>query len=194
LNKERIREKTLVDLKRAKQSTFDNLPKTPDAPKPQKPEKSIVIQLTHATKEDELDVAISFQLLPSRMHFSNLLLDLHFDGCKVNSYRVAIPPSRLLSDELDFPIALDMTGIPKGEHVVKVELSEKWETGEVLAYASKYVVVQYSPVRKEDRYVKVPLVRKIDGAFRIVLPEEKELYDALDKGNRSEQFSKRDRY
>ena len=70
-----------------------------------------------------------------------------------------------------------MVGIEKGEHVVKVELSEKWETGEVLAYASKYVVVQYSPVRKEDRYVKVPLVRKIDGAFRIVLPEEKELYE-----------------
>jgi hypothetical protein len=194
LKKERIREKTLVDLKRAKQSTFDNLPKTVDAPKPPKPEKSIVIQLTHTTKEDELDLAISFRLLPSRMHFSNLLLDLHFDGNKVNTYRVAIPPSRLLSDELEFPIALDMTGIPKGEHVIKVELSEKWETGEVLAYASKYVVMQYMPVRREDRYVKVPLVRKIDGAFRIVLPEEKELYDALEKGNRQEQNARRDRY
>jgi hypothetical protein len=194
LKKERIREKTLVDLKRAKQSTFDNLPKTADAPKQAKPEKTIVIQLTHATKEDELDLAISFRLLPSRMHFSNLILDLSFDGCKVNTYRVAIPPSRLLSDELDFPIALDMTGIPKGEHIIKVELSEKWETGEVLAYASKYVVIQYSPVRKEDRYVKVPLVRKIDGAFRIVLPEEKELYDALEKSNREEHNAKRDRY
>jgi hypothetical protein len=65
---------------------------------------------------------------------------------------------------------------------------------EVLAYASKYVVVQYSPIRREDRYIKVPLVRKIDGAFRIVLPEEKELYDALEKGNREEANSKRDKY
>jgi hypothetical protein len=194
MKKERIREKTLVDLKRAKQATFDNLPKTADAPKQAKPDKSIVIQLSHAIKEDELDLAISFRLLPSRMHFSNLMLDLHFDGNKVNSYRVAIPPSRLLSDELEFPVALDMTGIPKGEHVVKVELAEKWETGEVLAYASKYVVVQYSPVRKEDCYVKVPLVRKIDGAFRIVLPEEKELYEALEKGHRDEVNSKRDKY
>lgn len=194
MKRERIREKTLVDLKRAKQSTFDNLPKTADAQKPAKPEKSIVIQLNYITKEDELELAISFRLLPSRMHFSNLMLDLSFDGCKVNSYRVAIPPSRLLSDELEFPIALDMTGIPKGEHVVKVELSEKWETGEILAYASKYVVVQYSPVRREDRYVKVPLVRKIDGAFRIVLPEEKELYEALEKGHRDELNSKRDKY
>ncbi|NLF88984.1 hypothetical protein GX563_09210 [Candidatus Bathyarchaeota archaeon] len=193
MKKERIREKTLADLKRAKQATFDNLPKTADAPKA-KPEKSIVIQLTHAAKEDELDLAISFRLLPSRMHFSNLQLDLHFDGDKVNTYRVAIPPSRLLSDELEFPIALDMTGISAGEHVIKVELSEKWMTGEVLAYASEYVVVQYSPVRKEDRYVKVPLVRKIDGAFRIVLPEEKELYDALEKGNREEANAKRDKY
>jgi hypothetical protein len=194
MKKERIREKTLVDLKRAKQSTFDNLPKTADAPKQAKPEKSIVIHLSHSTKEDELDLAISFRLLPSRMHFSNLMLDLHFDNNKVNTYRVAIPPSRLLSEELEFPIALDMTGIPKGEHVVKVELSEKWETGEVLTYASKYVVVQYSPIRKEDRYVKVPIVRKIDGAFKIVLPEEKELYLKFEKDHRDELNSKRDRY
>jgi hypothetical protein len=193
MKRERIREKTLADLKRAKQATFDNLPKTADAPKA-KTEKSIIIQLTHTTKEDELDLSISFRLLPTRMHFSNLQLDLHFDGNKVDSYRIAIPPSRLLSDELEFPIALDMTGICAGEHVVKVELSEKWETGEVLAYASKYVVVQYSPIRREDRYIKVPLVRKIDGAFRIVLPEEKELYDALEKGNREEANSKRDKY
>ena len=194
MNKERIREKTLVDLKRAKQATFDNLPKTTEKPNETKPQKSIIIQLNHTTKEDELDLAISFRLLPSRMHFSNLQLDLHFDGNKVNSYLIAIPPSRLLSDELEFPITLDMTGIPSGEHVVKVELAEKWTTGEILAQASKYVVVQYTPIRKEDRYVKVPLVRKIDGAFRIVMAEEKELYESLEKGHREDLNTKRDKY
>jgi hypothetical protein len=194
MKKERIREKTLVDIKRAKQATFDNLPKNTDNKKEPKPEKSIVIQLSHATKEDELDLTVGFHLLPSRLHFSNLSLDLYFDGAKVNSYLVAIPPSRLLSDDLVFPIALDMTGIQQGEHVIKVELSEKWETGEVLAQASKYVVVQYSPVRKEDRYVKLPIVRKIDGAFRIVLPEEKELYRQLEKEQQRALSAKRDRW
>ncbi|MGD6852277.1 MAG: hypothetical protein ACQCN6_09490 [Candidatus Bathyarchaeia archaeon] len=195
MKKERIREKTLVDIKRAKQATFDTLPKNTDSPKEPKPEKSIVIQLSYATKEDELDLTVGFRLMPSRMHFSNLLLDLYFDGDKVNSYLVAIPPSRLLSDDLVFPIDLDMTGIQQGEHVIKVELSEKWETtGEVLAQASKYVVVQYSPVRREDRYVKVPIVRKIDGAFRIVLPEEKELYRQIEKEQQRASSAKRDNW
>jgi hypothetical protein len=194
MKKERIREKTLVDINKSKQATFDNLPKNTDIAKESKPNKSIVIQLSYATKEDELDLSISFRLLPSRMHFSNLQLDLYFDSSKVNSYLIAIPPSRLLSDELEFPISLDMTGICQGEHVIKVELVEKWETGEILAHASKYVVMQFSPVRKEERYVKVPLVRKIDGAFRIVMADEKELYRELEKGNRQELNSKRDKW
>lgn len=194
MKKERIREKTLVDINRAKQATFDNLPKNADSPKEAKPNKSIVIQLSHATKEDDLNLAVGFRLLPSRMHFSNLLLELYFDGDKVNAYQVAIPPSRLLSDELEFPIALDMAGIRQGEHVIKVELSERWENGDILAQASKYVVVQYSPVRREDRYVKVPLVRKIDGAFRIILPEEKELYSQIEKEQQRQFNAKRDNW
>jgi hypothetical protein len=194
MKRERIREKTLVDINKAKQATFDNLPKNVDTAKEPKPNKSILIQLSYATKEDELDLSIGFRLLPSRMHFSNLQLDLHFDSNKVNSYHIAVPPSRLLSDELEFPLTLDMAGIRSGEHVIKAELSEKWETGEILAHASKYVVVQYKPVRKEDRYVKVPIVRKIDGAFRIVLPEEKELYRELEKGKQKELNAKRDKW
>jgi len=183
MKKERIREKTLVDINKSKQSTFDNLPKNTDTPKESKPQKSIAIQLSHITKDDELGLTVSFRLFPSRLHFSNLLLTISFDGNKVNSYLIAIPPSRLLSDELEFPIDLDMTGIRQGEHVTKVELSERWETGEILVQAAKYVVVQYLPVHREDHYVKVPLVRKIEGAFRIVLPQEKELYRQLEREN-----------
>jgi hypothetical protein len=194
MKKQRIREKTLVDINKAKQATFDNLPKNTETTKTPKPQKSIIIQLSYKTKEDELDLSIGFRLLPSRMHFSTLLLDLYFDNNKVNSYLIAIPPSRLLSDELEFPITLDMTGICQGEHVIKVDLTEKWETGEILTRASQYVVVQYSPIRKEERYVKVPLVRKIAGAFRIIMPDEKELYRELEKGNRQELASKRDQW
>lgn len=194
MRKDRIREKTLVDINRSKQATFDNLPKNTETPKETKPQKSIIIQLSYKTKENELDLSISFRLFPSRMHFSNLLLDLYFDNNKINSYLIAIPPSRLLSDELEFPITLDMTGICQGEHVIKVDLADKWETGEILTHSSQYVVVQYSPIRREERYVKVPLVRKIDGAFRIIMPEEKKLYQALEKGNRQELASKREKW
>jgi hypothetical protein len=47
-------------------------------------------------------------------------------------------------------------------------------------------------VRREDRYVKVPLVRKIDGAFRIIVPDEQELYQKIAEQNRKEHASKRD--
>lgn len=192
MNKQRLKEKTKVDIKRAKQATFDNLPKTAETPKAPKPQKSISLQLSHTIKEAELELKVNFRLMPSRMHFSNLQLNLFFDNDKVNSYLIAIPPSRLLSDELEYPITLDMTGIPKGEHVIKVDLAEKWQSDEVLTQASQYVVLSYQPVRKEDRYVKVPLVRKIDGTFRIILPDEQELYRKMSELNRKEHASKRD--
>jgi hypothetical protein len=192
LNKQRLREKTKVDINRAKQATFDNLPKTTETPRAPKPQKSISLQLSHILKEAELELKVNFHLMPSRMHFSNLVLDLFFDNNKVNSYLIAIPPSRLLSDELEFPITMDMTGISPGEHVIKVDLDEKWQSGEVMTHASQYVVLSYLPVRREDRYVKVPLVRKIDGAFRIILPDEQELYQKIAEQNRKEHASKRD--
>jgi hypothetical protein len=194
MKKERIREKTLVDIKKSRQSTFENLPKEVIKTTETKPNKSIAIQLNYTTKEDELDLSIGFHLLPSRMYFSNLILDLSFDNHKINSYCVSIPPSRLLSDELEFPLTLDMKGIQAGEHVIKVEMSEKWETGEILVHSSKYVVLQYSPIHKQDRYVKVPIVRKIEGAFRIVLPEEKELYRELEKEHQKELNFKKDKW
>jgi hypothetical protein len=193
MKKQRLRIKTQVDINKAKQATFDNLPKTQETHE-SKPQKSILLHLSHLIKENELNLSINFQLLPSRMHFSNLQLDLYFDNNKMNSYQIAIPPSRLLSDELEFPIALDMTGICQGEHIIKVDLAEKWETGEILTHASQYVVVAYSPVRREERYVKVPIVRKVEGAFRIIMPDEKELYDKIEQGKRQEAASKRDTY
>jgi hypothetical protein len=194
MNKERIREKTLIDIKKAKQTTFENLPKNVDKPSEAKPNKSITIQLNYTTKDDELDLSIGFHLLPSKIYFSNLILDLSFDNNKLNTYLVNIPPSRLLSDELEFPLTLDMTGIQAGEHIIKVEMSEKGETGEIIVHASKYIVLQYSPIHKHDRYVKVPIVRKIDGTFKIVLPEEKELYRVLEKEYQKELNSKKDRW
>jgi hypothetical protein len=121
-------------------------------------------------------------------------LDLYFDGNKLNSYLISIPPSQLLSNELEFPATLDMKGIQPGSHTVKIEMSERWNTGEKLTSTSKYVIVNYTPVRREDRYVKVPIVRKIEGTFRIILPQEKELYQELKKSQHRELNSKKDQW
>ena len=156
-------------------------------------EKTIEIaQLEQTINENELELSVTFRLLPSKNHYSNLMLELHFDNTLLQTYRINIPSSQLLSDELAFPVTLDMTGICPGEHTVKVEMYERWQTGEKLTSASKYVLVQYSPTRREDRYIKVPIVKKIDGAFRIILPSEQELYKELDKDRHEEQKGKID--
>jgi hypothetical protein len=193
MKKQQLRDKTLADITKSKQLTFDRLPEQKTThPKP-RTEKSIEIaQLEYAIKENELELSVAFRLLPSKNSFSNLMSELHFDDNKLQTYLISVPPSQLLSDELEFPITLDMKGISPGPHTVKIEMYERWETGEKLTNASKYVIVQYSPTHREDRFIKVPIVRKIDGAFRIILPNEKELYEQLERNNREEQKSKRD--
>lgn len=190
MKKQRLRDKTLADIAKSKQVTFDKLPEPKAAqPKPSV-EKSIEIaQLEYSAKEDELEFTVAFRLLPSKNAFSSLTLELHFDENKLNTYVISIPPSKLLNDEFEFPIALDMKGICPGPHTVKVEIYERWDTGEKLTSASKYVIVEHSPTRKQDRYIKVPIVKRIDGAFKIIMPEEQEFYEQLEKKRREEQSS-----
>lgn len=190
MKKQRLRDKTLADIAKSKQVTFDKLPEPKAAqPKPSV-EKSIEIaQLEYSAKEDELEFTVAFRLLPSKNAFSSLTLELHFDENKLNTDVISIPPSKLLNDEFEFPIALDMKGICPGPHTVKVEIYERWDTGEKLTSASKYVIVEHSPTRKQDRYIKVPIVKRIDGAFKIIMPEEQEFYEQLEKKRREEQSS-----
>jgi len=194
--KQRIRDKTLAEISKSKQSTFDKLPE-PKATQPApRLEKSIEIaQLEYfAKEEDELELSVAFRLSPSKNAFSSLTLELHFDDNKLNTYVISIPPSQLLNDEFMFPIALDMKGIVPGPHTIKVEIYERWSTGEKLTSASKYVIVQHSPVRRQDRYIKVPIVKKIDGAFRIIMPEEQEFYQQLERSRHEEQKNKIDHW
>lgn len=193
MKKERIREKTRVDIKKAKQSTFESLLRSVTPMKP-KIDKSIIIQLKHEIKENELNLKIEFCLLPSSTFFSNLILELNFNNNIINTYNIVIPPSRLLTNELEFPLTLDMTGIPPGEHIIKVELTEKGEAGEILTNSSKYIVINYSPKQKEDNYIKVPHVRKIEGTFRIIMPNEKELYQKIENSKKREVDSNRDKW
>ena len=196
MKKQQLREKTQADVKKSKQVTFDRLPPQKSAHSTtSNSEKQILIaQLKHTLNAEELELLVAFQLLPSQRAFSNVTLEIYFNGEKLNTYLISIPPSQLLSSELEFPIALDMKDIQPGEHTIKVEMSERWSTGEKLTSTTQYVIIQYAPVHRQDRYVKVPIVRKIAGTFRIVLPQEKELYDELQKSRRQELNSKKDHW
>ncbi|MCL2686376.1 MAG: hypothetical protein FWE73_08330 [Candidatus Bathyarchaeota archaeon] len=95
MKKQQLREKTQADVKKSKQVTFDKLP-------PQKSvrtttissssEKQILIaQLKHTIKEEELELLVSFRLLPSQRVFSNVTLEIYFNGEKLNTYLISIP-------------------------------------------------------------------------------------------------------
>lgn len=194
MKKQRLREKTLVDIKKSKQATFNELPHWEAEASNSQTKKAISIaQLSHVLRDNELELSIDFSLLPSKSWFSNIALELYFDNNKMENYLISVPSSKLLGTELKFPITLDMTSIRPGEHTIKVEMYEPKE-GEKLCASSKYIIVQYSPVRKEDRYIKIPIVRKIAGSFRIILPEEQDMLRDLERSKHEEMKSKRDQW
>lgn len=194
MKKQRLREKMLVDIKKSKQATFNDFPHGEAKTSSSKIEKSIsVAQLSHEIRENELELSIDFHLSPSKSWFSNVALDLYFDNYKMESYLVSVPSSKLLGDELKFPITLDMNSIRPGEHTIKVEMYEPREKEKLYA-SSKYIIIQYSPDRREDRYIKIPIVRKIAGSFRIILPEEQDMIRDMARSQHEEMKSKRDQW
>ena len=88
-----------------------------------------------------------------------------------------------------------MTGIPAGSHAIKVEMRELWPSGEKLAHASKEVTVQYVPLRREERLIKIPIVKSIAGADLIVVSaSEKGIYREMEKSAKKDLISKRDEW
>ena len=195
MKKQQLREKTQTDIKRSKQATFSDLRRWEAKALVSEVKKSIAIaQLGHTIVENELELQITFRLLPSKSHFSTIALELYFDNEKLNSYLISTPSSQLLGDDLNFPLTLDMSGICPGSHTIKVEMYEPAGEGKKLTSSSKYVVVEYEPTKKEDRYIKVPVVRKIAGTLRIVLPEEQDMYREMERRQREELASKKDQW
>ena len=96
-------------------------------------------------------------------------------------------------DEFELTPLLDMKGIPTGNHNIKVEMYELWSSGEKLLQTFKTVTVDYIPINRESRLVKVPCVRSVIGADLAVVSElEKDLYRDIEKTTKKEQLSKRD--
>lgn len=193
------RELMKVKVEQEKQSTLDSLSfqfNTTRAKEAIKPTKSIGINcLTEAIKEDELALNIEFSLLPSKMSFSKVNLDLYFQEQLINSTTLRIPQSALLNDSLQFPQILDMTGIGAGDYLIRVEMYELWSDGEKLSWTSKELKLHYTPVNRQDRYIKIPTVKTVAGVgLEVVSQSEKSVYRGIEEDRKKELESKRDEW
>jgi hypothetical protein len=197
---QRLREKMRVAAKQSRQTTLDSLPKLPkkESAKTVEPEhrKQIIItEIETVTKEDELALNIGFRLLPSKTAFSKITADLHFDEQKIHSTRISILPSPLASDDFELTPALDMKGIAAGSHKIRVDMYEISSPGEKLGYTSKEITIEYVPLRREDRFIKIPIVKSVAGAdFAILKDSEKRIYQEMEEDTRREENSKRDEW
>jgi hypothetical protein len=195
---QRLREKIRADVKHSKQTTLDTQPE-PHKTEPAKavvPEQKKQIEITEistTTREDELVLKVGFRLLPSRTAFSRVTSDLYFDDEKIDSLRLRVLQGPLATDASEFSSVLDMTGIGKGQHTIRVEMTELWLSEEKLANTSKEVNIDYVPLRKEDRLVRVPIVKSTAGAdLAIISDSEKNIYREIEKEMKRESDSQRD--
>jgi hypothetical protein len=195
-----LREKMRAAVKQSKQTTLDNLPDVPQkesakAVKSEQKRQIIITEIDTVPKEDELALEFGFRLLPSKTAFSKITTDLYFDGQKLNSACISIPQSPLATDDFELTPVLDMKGISAGSHIIKVEMYELWSSGEKLAYTSKERVVEYVPKRREDRLIKVPIVKSIAGNdLAVVLDSDKGIYREIEEARKKELLSKRDEW
>jgi hypothetical protein len=88
-----------------------------------------------------------------------------------------------------------MKGITAGSHTIKVEMYELWSSGEKLNYTSKEVAVEYIPKSREDRLIKVPIVKSIAGTgLAVVSDSDKSIYHEIEETMKKELVSKRDEW
>jgi len=194
-----MREKVHASLKSG-QTTWDNLPATPKKETIKTaesgPKKQIAVtEIKTETREDELALTVSFKLLPSRKAFSKITSDLLFDGHQLSSRCLRVIQGALAVDDSEFTCVLDMKGISAGPHTVKVEMCELWGSEEKLNCTSKEVTIDYVPLRREDRLIKIPIVKSIAGAdLEVASKSEKGIYQEMEESVKKEITSKQDKW
>jgi hypothetical protein len=195
-----IKTRRLRGKMRSKQTTLETLPEAPQKESIEtvvnKPKKLIVItDIGFVTKEDELALRIEFGLFPSKKLFSKIRTELFFDGQKLRSVSIMIPQTPLASDDFELTTVFDMKGITAGSHVIRVEMYELWDSGEKFTCASKEVRIDYVPLLREDKLIKVPTMKNVAGKDLVVVSEsEKDIYREIDENIRKEAVSKRDNW
>jgi hypothetical protein len=195
-----LRERMHADIKRCKQTTLSNLAedqktKTPIVTAPEQKKQIEIIEIDTSTRENELSLKIGFRLLPSRTAFSKVTSELYFDKQKINSLCLRVLQGPLATNESEYSTVLDMRGIEAGQHMLGVEIDELWGSGEKLAAVSKELAIEYIPLRREDRLVRVPIVKSVEGTdLAIVSDIEKGIYREMAENIRKELVSKRDEW
>ena len=196
----RLREKMRTAVKQSKQATLDSLPDVPrkESVKEITSEQKKQIAITKIdteTREDEIALKVEFKPLPSRTSFSKITAETYFDEQKLKTVHISILQGPLTSGIFELNPVLDMKGINAGPHKIKVEMHELWSTGEKLSLTSKEVTVEYVPRSREDRLIKIPIVKSIAGTnLTIASDSEKSIHREIDESIRKELISERDEW
>ena len=197
---QRLREKMRIDIKRSKQTTLGNTaePMKKEFAKPDVPELKKQIEITEistSVREDELVLKVGFNLAPSRASFSRVTSDLYFDEQKIDSLRLLILQGPLATNDSEFSSVLDMTGISQGQHKLRVEIYELWDSSEKLTSTSKEASIEYVPLKREERLINIPIIKSVAGAdLAIVSDTERNIYRALEEEMKKETISRRDEW
>jgi hypothetical protein len=195
---QRLREKMRAAVRQSKQTTLDSLPEAPkkESVVESAPKKQIVLtEIDTLTREDELVLKVGLKLLPSNTAFSKINAELYFDEHKIESLHIRVLQGPLATDNLEFTSVLGMKGISAGSHVIKVEMYELWSSEEKLTCVSKEVTIEYVPVKREDRLIKVPIVKSVAGADLAVVSDlEKDIYREIEANMKKELKSERDEW
>ncbi|MGE5188340.1 MAG: hypothetical protein ACM3JE_04865 [Betaproteobacteria bacterium] len=182
-----------------KQFTLDNLPYAHpkdalEIIKQPQDEPITITQIEPKTKEDELTIKIAFKL-PKKKAFSRVQSDLWFDRELAGSVVVRILQGPLAMDESEFTAVLDMRGIAAGQHIIGVEMYGLWSSGERLCRTIREVTVDYVPLTRQSRLLKIPIVRSVAGADLAVASQaEKKIYNDIEENMKRENSSKRDEW
>jgi len=99
----------------------------------------------------------------------------------------------LATDESEFLSIIDMTGVGEDRHTIRVDMHRLWSSGERLTSASKEAAIEYTPVKREDRLIRVPTIKSAAGAgLEILSDTEKSIYEEIESEMRRESDSRRD--
>ena len=72
---------------------------------------------------------------------------------------------------------------------------EPWSSSEKLNFTSKEIIVQYVPVTREARLVKIPTLKSVAGAdLTVVSSSAKNIYRDIEQDQKQEAISKRDEW
>ena len=183
-----------------KQMTLDSLPsfteKKSAETKLQNNKRQIILnEIETILRDNELVINIGFSLSPSKSSFSRIECDLFFNGQPLKQNLITIPQSPILTNDFELtPIVLDMKGLDIGFYTIKVDLCELLPFG-MGTCSSREIAVRYLPSKKEERYIKIPIVKRFEGqALEVMSESDKNIYRDIEQTIKKELASHQDEW